>query len=99
MSIKYYNDMRIKYYKVIKDNFLWEDGAILCLNSEGSTGEGYSPINDIFKKHECNEYITANIVEESPDYFERVYKVDLATRIVYETKEKAKELIAGLYKN
>ena len=83
----------MKYYKVIKENFLWDVGAILKLIEKG-----YVPIDDIYKKHEGNEYITLNIVESSPDYFERVYKVDLATRVVYELKEKAKELLSKSYK-
>ncbi len=87
----------MKYYKVIKENFLWEVGAILQNNANG--GEGFTPIDEIYKKHEkSDEYITANIVEKSPDYFQRVWKVDLLTRVVYETKDKAKELLARQYK-
>jgi hypothetical protein len=95
-------DMSKKYYKVIKDNFLWEEGGILEYDEKlSASGKGgYQVIDSLFKKHEdSNEYISADIIEDSPDFFERVYKVDLATRVIYETKEKAKELIAGLYKN
>lgn len=86
----------MKYYKVIKDNFLWEIGAVLE-NSVGN-GKGYEPIDDIFKKHEGDEYITSHIVENSPDYFQRVYKVDLVTRVVYEVKDKAKQLLEDGFK-
>lgn len=85
-----------KYYKVIKENFLWEVGGIVSCDEHKD--EGYTPIDDIFKKHEGNEYITPHIVEDSPEYFERVYKVDLISRAVYKTKEQAKAMIAKDYK-
>lgn len=84
----------MKYYKVIKDNFLWETGGIIKSNSDGS---GYVPVDDIYKKHDGNEYITADIIENSPEYFTRVYKVDLVTRVVFEVKDKAKELMTKQY--
>lgn len=86
----------MKYYRVIKDNFLWEVGCILKPNAYGN---GYDPVHEIHKKHEGDEYITRSIVENSPDYFQRVYKVDLATRVVYEAKEKAKELLDKQFKD
>lgn len=82
-----------KYYKVIKDNFLWEEGAIISntANSEG----GYIPIDPAFIKHENNatEYITAGIIENSPETFERVYPVNLATKTIYKSREEARELL------
>lgn len=86
----------MKYFRVIKENFLWEVGAILKLRD---AGDGYIPVDDIYKKHDGSEYITSKIVEGSPDYFERVYKVDLVTRVVYEVKDKAKEILAKSYKS
>ena len=85
----------MKYFKVIKENFLWEIGCILKLREDNT---GYTPVDDIFKKHEGNEYITKHIVEGSPEYFEQVYRVDLATRVLYEVKDKARELITKQYK-
>lgn len=86
----------MKYYKVIKENFLWDVGAIL---SAGGNSNGYTPIDEIFRKHEDHsEYISTHIVEESPEYFTRVYKVDLVTRTCYEVKEKAKELLEKSFK-
>ena len=86
----------MKYYKVIKENFLWEVGAII-----GYEGSGYRPIDSIFKESEYDEteYISEKIVENYPEYFQRVYKVDLATRVLYETKDKAIELINKQFKN
>lgn len=89
----------MKYYKVIKENFLWEVGAILKHNQE-SIGAGYKPVNDVYKKseHDRNEYISEEIVENCPEYFQRVYKVDLITKVVYETKDRAMELMGKNYK-
>lgn len=87
----------MKYYKVIKDNFLWEDGAIL---TETSDNEGYRPISDIYKKSEFdnNEYTSSGIVENSPEYFARVYKVDLISRTLYEVKEEAIKILDKQFK-
>ena len=83
-----------KFYKVKKENFLWDVGAILA---EGNNG--YSPINDIFAKNESpkkddHEVISFYIVENQPEYFERVYEVNLLTKIVYKLKEEAKEIFS-----
>lgn len=86
----------MKYYKVIKENFLWEAGAILVDGYDN--GKGYQVIDDIFKKHEAGEYISTEIIENSPEYFERVYKIDLVTRVLYEVKDKAMELMKGQFK-
>ena len=81
----------MKYFKVIKDNFLWEQGTILKQNDEKM---GYVPIDQIYYKIEdCNEYISSKVVEKSPEYFLRVYPVNLLTKIVYKIKQEAMELI------
>lgn len=86
-----------KYYKVIKENFLWEVGAILKKD-----GNGYNPIDNVFCKYEPwdgnEEYDSSPIIETSPEYFERVYKVSLPTQVFYATKERAKELLAAQFK-
>lgn len=71
-----------KYYRVLKDTFLWKEGAILENNV--NNGNGYTPIEDIwdaegltFQKKTTNstgEYISAVVIENSPEWFERVYK-------------------------
>lgn len=93
--------MSAKYYRVIKENFLWDVGAILEFHSEYFNHGGYRAIHSMFAVQEAedeDEWITAANVEKNADFFERVYKVNLATQVVYETKEKAKELIQSLYK-
>lgn len=84
----------MRYYQVVKENFLWEIGAILKPREDRP---GYGPINDLYKKHENNEFVSSVIVENCPEYFERVYKVDLLTQVVYETKEKARKLMEAKY--
>ena len=61
-----------KYYRTTKDNFLWKKGAIL----EKTKGEnGYSPVEDLWDVGDNqDEYISSFIVENRPDWFERVYK-------------------------
>lgn len=85
-----------KYYKVLKTNFMWDEGAIL-----ESGGDGYRPISDIWNHVDLGrEYISDHIIEnkDNSEFFQKVHKVDLLTRVVYETKDKAKELLAKAYK-
>ena len=78
-----------KYYRVIKDNFLWENWAILKFNPQLWNGKwGYNPIDDIWAKNSTvwNEYITAPIVESNPEFFQRVYCGNLE-RMVFVTRD------------
>jgi hypothetical protein len=87
----------IKYYEVIRENFLWEVGAII--KNTANNNKGYEPIDDIFKIHEEDgEYISSKIIEDSPEYFRRVYPVNLATSIVYRVKEEAKAMVQKEYR-
>lgn len=82
--------MAVKYYRVKQDTFLWEKGAILSSNSDG-----YVPTNEVWNKFEDqNEYISHNIVEKNPDWFERVYPINLLSKVVYKLRAEAKEHIA-----
>lgn len=82
-----------KFYRVKKDSFLWHKGAILEEN-----GNGYKPINDIWDvtDHNRDEYISSQIIENCPEYFERVYEASKFGKAVFVTKEKARE-VAGKY--
>lgn len=92
------NLLKIKkmYYKVIKKNFLFVEGAILRNNVNG-----YIPVDPVFYTdnvpEDCNEYISSEIVEKCPEFFEQVYKVSRAKRVLYTTKEKARELLKKDY--
>jgi hypothetical protein len=84
-----------KYYRVIKDTFMWKEGAILKndLNC-------YRAIEDIWNKVELNtEYISAHIIENplNVDFFERVYQDTLVGNI-YRTKDKMVELYQDSFK-
>ena len=81
-----------KFYKVIKENFLWEVGGIVGSDSDGD----FKPETDIMLKHEeeADEYLSKSIVENSPDYFQRVYKVDDN----FHSKEDAKSLLNKSFK-
>lgn len=88
-----------KYYRVTQDNFLWEKGAILKHSAENdivSSRGGYSPENDIWDitEHNGTEYISAPIIENNPDWFERVYEVKGVSKVLYKTKSAAKEYLS-----
>jgi len=74
-----------KFYRCVKDNPLWVGGAII--SDEG--GNGYKPIEDIWwlvdGTHET-EYLSRCYIENSPDWFERVYKSKL-DKAAFVTKE------------
>lgn len=78
-----------KFYRVIKENPLWHVGAILKVNN----GECH-PVDgtDVWDMTEVNggEYLSERIVEASPNYFQRVYQVNLLSKIVYKLKEEAR---------
>ena len=62
----------IKYFRVIKDNPLWDVGAIL---SNSKHDRQCLPIEDIWNKNNHHtEYLSIEIVENQPEFFERVYK-------------------------
>jgi hypothetical protein len=79
----------MKYYRVLKDNFLWEIGAIL---KENDLKNGYVPIEDIWDVTEfnCKEYISSRIIENNPDWFERVYPDNL-DKLIFKTKEELRK--------
>jgi len=81
-----------KYYRVLKETFLWSEGAIISDKEE--IGHGYKPIQDIWNKtKEQTEYITAKIIEakENADFFERIYP-DTIKGNIYRTAEQLKKL-------
>lgn len=87
-----------KYYKVIKENFLWDVGAIIC---DEKHNDQFKPLDEqtIWDKTEFNdsEYISGRIVKNCPEYFAEVYKVNLLTKSVYLAKEEAKQIIQKSY--
>jgi len=60
----------VKYYRVIKENFLWEVGAIISDKDR----DGFFPIEDIWNKtKKQNDWISEIIIEGQPEYFQKVY--------------------------
>lgn len=87
--------MATKYYRAKKDSFLWEEGAILACEDNRC-----KPVTDIWNvtEYNGNEYVSSPIIENNPEWFERVYEVSLVGTVVYEAREKAKELLKKQYK-
>lgn len=94
----------MKFYRVIKDHPYWEVGAIISNDGEEGSDQkknNYSAISELWNKeqHEMEspeEY--REVVEKSPDYFERVYKVSVLKQVKYLPKDKARKLHDNLYK-
>jgi len=92
----------MRYYKIIKDHPLWINGAIISDNKENSNN--YFAINEIFCKDIPNIpntetwYEGKELIENSPEFFERVYKVENSKNIFYETKENALKFIQDKFK-
>ena len=65
-----------KYYKVLKDTPLWRKNAVLSFDEDLGEEGGYSPIDDMWNMTDKvgTEHISSPIVEEQPEWFERVYK-------------------------
>jgi len=91
-----------KYYRVKRDSFLWDKGAILEYRKESDDyNEGYHCIDDIWDATEHNEgeYIaTRDIIEKNPTWFERVYQVNVLKKTMYLLKGEAKKVISDTHK-
>lgn len=86
-----------KYYRVLKDSPLWEEGAILS-----NDGSGYAAISDLWDTCDTidSEYLSTRIVEnpDLSDWFERVYHIKGLGKGKYVTKKAAKALHNKDYK-
>lgn len=84
-----------KYYRAVKDSFLWRGGAILIHDEEqGTRGKGgYTPISDVWDTgpNNGNEYISGDIIESLPEWFERVYPIKEGEKFSFVTAETAKK--------
>lgn len=92
----------MRYYKVIKDHPLWITDAIISDNKQNN--KNYFAIDEIFCKdipnlqNVENWYENKELVENSPEFFERVYEIKNSKNIFYTTKEKALEFIQNKFK-
>lgn len=88
-----------KYYRIIKDHPTWETGSIIS-NEEDS--EQYRPVDEVFVKD--IEGITGSwyegnaLVENQPEWFERVYPIGALEKMVFGNKKQAQAAAAALYK-
>ena len=82
-----------KYYRVIKENPIWETGCILKeYQPSNYNNKGYEPIEDIWNLNpNQDEYLTANIVENQTKFFERVY-ADNVDKMIFKTKDELKKV-------
>ena len=89
-----------KYYRVKKNTFMWEEGAILKLNYGSGSDGGYMAISDLWDASEYvdDEYISKKIIEDksNSEWFERVYSINLLKSTVYKIKEEAIEIVAKI---
>lgn len=92
----------MRYYKIIKDHPLLINDAIISDNR--TENNNYYPIDEIFYKDVPNIpnietwYEDKELVENSPEFFERVYKVEDSKNIFYKTKEKALKFIQDKFR-
>lgn len=80
-----------KYYMVIKETPAWTIGAII--SNEKSEKGNYSSIEDAWDNVEFGEdgYCElAEVIENSPKFFKRVYK-SKADKLLFLTKEQFKK--------
>lgn len=90
-----------KYYRVIKDTFIWKTGAILTIEgSPNGSANGYTAIEDIWDAVPVEkEWISPSIIEHSgnSEFFERVYP-DNITGKLYKTKDQLLEMYNVAFK-
>lgn len=92
--------MKNKYYRTKKASFIWEEGVILenTVERNDDNRRGYAPVDDIFNnEYVPGEYISSEIVENNPEWFEEVYPVSLLTKTVYKGIDEAKETLKKMY--
>lgn len=87
--------MSDRYYRAKKDSFMWDEGALLKCDDD----EHCVSIDSVWNACESagDEYISESIIKAQPDWFERVYPVNLLTKTVYKPKAEAKELLSREY--
>lgn len=90
--------MSVKYYRVLKDTPLLRAGAII---SDVETTRGYTAISDVWDSIEGLEgyWEGVYLVENSPEWFERVYETSFLGKVAYHTKDKAREIAAKAFKS
>lgn len=85
-----------RFYKNLKENFLFVKDAII---SDEKNNSGYVPIDPIFYTTDrtTSEYISREIIENLPEYFERVYPIGELKRRFFGSKIQAQAAAKALY--
>jgi len=95
-----------KFYRLLKDHLYWSKGAILQKDSDGT----YAPTSDIWNVESDNQVfikfiesgiikLSYDVVENCPEWFERVYKVSSFKGVAYVLKDKMKEIMSKMSVN
>jgi hypothetical protein len=83
-----------KYYKVIKDTPAWKKGAILKQDADGD----YRAINDLWDAIEdLGSYHETGRVVEHSSFYERVYAMGKAQKMLFVSREKAQEMASKFF--
>lgn len=89
--------MSVKYYRVLKDTPLWNEGAIIS----NEVSSRYSAVNDLWDALDLNnEYLTCHIIESpnNSQFFERVYPVGKLEKMLFGNKKQAQAAASVMYK-
>lgn len=91
-----------KFYRVVKDHPMWEVGTILHnVDEHGAPSPNYYPIDELFVKDiegvDFSWREGGELVENQPEWFERVYKVSILKQAKYLSKEAARKVHEKLY--
>lgn len=101
VDLQLINKKMEKFYQVMQDTYLFKKGAVLSNKDNSIQYKATHDIwnvegNDALNKFMAGEpSITAEVVENSPEWFNRVYSKRSITGIYYVTKEKLRELLAS----
>lgn len=88
-----------RYYRVIKDHPAFEMGAVL---SDENYSKKYQVTDSVFLKEvegieSCGYYEGGTIVENQPEWFERVYPISDLKKKLFGTRKQAQAAAAVLY--
>ncbi len=81
------NHKAMKFYRVKQDNPVWKQGAIIKEESGGYVG--ISDLWNVSEHEDADTQYGSYTVENSPDWFERVYELSMLGKTKYVLKEAA----------
>lgn len=90
-----------KFYKVLQDTPLFLKGAILRKDNDN---ENYIPISDLWNTDSVEKHLDDSaveydkVVENSPEWYQRVYEVTILKKAHYLSKLEARKAHEKLHK-